>query len=161
MHSAPEPPLLVESRDLPPREVVYLTCAVDLATGAFSTEIGEGFDQIKRWAEQQGHSLGETLLLGVPHVAEGRLVAYDCCVQLPTPAAPPHGLSSRLIPSGRYAVLTLEKDAATVGEQIGRFFAEYVPQHSLQIDEARPSYEVYYARTMEYCVPIHPTKDEG
>lgn len=158
MSTATALPFPVESRDLPPRDVVYLTCTVDLETGAFSTRIGDGFSQIKRWAELQGHGPGETLVIGVPHIVGRRLAAYDCCVQLPAPAAPSDGLSSARLPGGRYAVLTLEKDSAMVGEHIGRFFAEYVPQHSLQIDETRPCYEVYHVRTMEYCVPLQPTK---
>jgi len=38
--------------------------------------------------------------------------------------------------------------------EIGQFFAEYVPQYQLILDATRPSYEVYYAQTMDYCVPI-------
>jgi DNA gyrase inhibitor GyrI len=145
----------VDCRDLPPREVVYLSCSVDLATGAFSTQIGNGFDHLKRWAQQQGYEAAETLIIGIPHVIERQLVAYDCCVQLPVHiSAPVANLASKQIPGGRYAILSLEKDSATIGELIGRFFAEYVPQHHLNIDEARLSYEVYYTRTMEYCVPI-------
>jgi hypothetical protein len=51
-------------------------------------------------------------------------------------------------------VLSLEKDSATIGERIGQFFAEYVPQHQLMLDATRPSYEVYYTQTMDYCIPI-------
>jgi hypothetical protein len=55
---------------------------------------------------------------------------------------------------GRTAVLPLEKDSATIGEAIGRFFAEDVPEHQLVIDSRRSSYEVYYETRMDYCVPI-------
>jgi DNA gyrase inhibitor GyrI len=145
----------VDSRDMPPREVVFLSCSVDLATGAFSTQIADGFDQLKSWAQQQGYQAADTLIIGIPHVVERQLLAYDCCVQLPIHvSAPAANLATKQIPGGRYAILSLEKDSATIGEMIGRFFAEYVPQHDLHIDQARPSYEVYYIRTMEYCVPI-------
>ncbi len=50
--------------------------------------------------------------------------------------------------------LSLEKDSNTIGETIGRFFAEYMPQHQLIVDPQRPSYEVYYEHTMDFCVPI-------
>jgi hypothetical protein len=29
-----------------------------------------------------------------------------------------------------------------------------VPQNRIEIDGMRPSYEIYYEKTMEYCVPI-------
>jgi hypothetical protein len=51
-------------------------------------------------------------------------------------------------------VLWLEKDSVTIGERIGQFFSEYVPQYQLILDATRPGYEVYYAQTMDYCVPI-------
>lgn len=33
-------------------------------------------------------------------------------------------------------------------------YQEYVPQNRLQIDALRPTYEIYYESTLEYCVPI-------
>jgi DNA gyrase inhibitor GyrI len=128
---------------------------VDEATGQFSSSIGEGFQLIKQWAAAQHVALTEHLLIGIPHIAGRQLIAYDCCVQLAPgiPALPPDWRVKQL-PAGRYAVLTLDKDSATIGAQIGQFFAEYVPQHQLQVDATRPSYEVYYAQTMDYCVPI-------
>lgn len=63
-------------------------------------------------------------------------------------------VETKQLPGGRYAILSLEKDSSTIGETIGRFFAEYVPQHQLVIDTQRPSYEVYYERTMDFCVPL-------
>jgi hypothetical protein len=51
-------------------------------------------------------------------------------------------------------VLSLEKDSAAIGERIGQFFAEYVPQQKLILDATQPNYEVYYDQTMDYCIPI-------
>jgi DNA gyrase inhibitor GyrI len=148
-------PFTVHIRELPRREVVCLTCQVDQASGQFNTQIGEGFGQVTQWARQQGATLTELLAIGVPHVTERQLIAYECCVQHPNTTAPlPAVWERKHLPGGRYAVLTLEKDSATIGERIGQFFAEYVPQHQLRIDATRPSYEVYDAQTMEYCVPI-------
>lgn len=153
--SSASPSLAVDIRDLPTLDVIYLACSVDQAAGTFSTQIGDGFERVKRWAERQGHEAADLLLIGVPHMVDRQLVAYECCVRLPSRTSPQTSdLSAQQIPGGRYAVLTLEKDSATIGDLIGRFFAEYVPQHALAIDETRPSYEVYHARTMEYCVPI-------
>jgi DNA gyrase inhibitor GyrI len=146
---------VVQIRDLPPHEVVCLTCQVDQATGQFSSQISDGFGQIKQWAAHHGIPVAECLFIGIPHVVERQLIAYDCCVQIPdSTVPPPEGWDAKPLPGGRYAVLTLDKDPATLGERIGRFFAEYVPQHQLRIDAARPGYEIYYAQTMDYCVPI-------
>jgi DNA gyrase inhibitor GyrI len=150
-----QPPLQVHIQELPTREVVCLSCQLDQASGQFSTQIGEGFGQVKRWLEHYDHSLAERLIVGIPHVVERHLIGYDCCVEAAHIAtAVPQGWQTKQLPGGRYAVLSLEKDSATIGERIGQFFAEYVPQHQLMLDATRPSYEVYYAQTMDYCIPI-------
>lgn len=155
MNAEARPSLSVHIQDLPAREVVYLSCQLDQASGQFSAQIEEGFGLIKRWLAQLGAPGADRLLIGIPHVVEQRLVGYDCCAELPHSAASfPEAWRTRQLPGGRYAVLSLEKDSASIGEQIGRFFAEYVPQHQLALDQTRPSYEVYYARTMDYCTPL-------
>jgi DNA gyrase inhibitor GyrI len=55
---------------------------------------------------------------------------------------------------GRYAVVIIDKDPRIIGDSIGRFYQEYAPQNHIEIDGMRPTYEVYYESTMEYCVPI-------
>jgi DNA gyrase inhibitor GyrI len=155
MTSEAQSSLTVHIRDLPPHELVCLTCQLDQATGQFSTQIGDGFGELKQWAAQQGATVAELLLIGIPHVTGRQLVAYDCCVQhQPSATSLPQGWQTKQLPGGRYAVLTLEKDSATLGQRIGQFFAEYVPQHQLTLDTTRPSYEVYYVQTMDYCVAI-------
>ena len=142
-------------QELPAREVVCLTCELDQASGQFSTQIGEGFEQVKQWVEQQGQVIADRLIIGIPHVVERQLIGYDCCVDAPHSAAPlPQGWQAKQLAGGRYAVLSLEKDSATIGQRIGQFFAEYAPQNRLVLDPTRPSYEVYYAQTMDYCVAI-------
>jgi DNA gyrase inhibitor GyrI len=147
--------LRVHIQELPARTLVGLTCQLDQASGQFSTQIAEGFEQIKRWLEQHDQAVIDRLIIGIPHVVERQLIGYDCCVEPAHIASPlPPGWKTKQLPPGRYAVLTLEKDSATIGERIGQFFAEYVPQHQLILDETRPIYEAYYAQTMDYCIPI-------
>ena len=155
MTTSAQPSLRVHIQELPAREVVCLTRQLEQASGQFSTHIGEGFEHVKRWIEQQGQAVAERLVIGIPHVVERQLIGYDCCVEFAHITTPlPHGWQTKQLLGGRYAVLSLEKDSATIGERIGQFFAEYVPQHQLILDATRPSYEVYYAQTMDYCVPI-------
>lgn len=155
MSTSAQPSLRVHFQELPAREVVGLTCQLDQATGQFSTQIAEGFSQVKRWLEQHDQAAAERLIIGIPQVVERQLIGYDCCVEPAHIATSlPQGWQSKHLPGGRYAVLSLEKDSATIGERIGQFFAEYVPQYKLILDATRPSYEVYYAQTMDYCIPI-------
>jgi DNA gyrase inhibitor GyrI len=58
------------------------------------------------------------------------------------------------LPGGRYAVVRIEKDPAVIGSSIDRFYQEYVPQSRLELDGRRPTREIYYESTMEYCVPV-------
>jgi len=51
-------------------------------------------------------------------------------------------------------VVCIAKDSSIIGDSIGRFYQKYVPQNNIRIDGMRPTYEVYYESTMEYCVPI-------
>jgi DNA gyrase inhibitor GyrI len=155
MTAEAHPSLRVHIEELAAREVVCLTCQLDQVSGQFSTQIGEGFGQVNRWLEQHSEVVAEQLIIGIPHVVERQLIAYDCCAEVPHIATPlPQDWQTKHLSGGRYAVLSLEKDSATIGERIGQFFAEYVPQHRLILDATRPSYEVYYSQTMDYCVPI-------
>jgi DNA gyrase inhibitor GyrI len=155
MTAEAQPPLQVHIQELPARHVVCLTCQLDQVSGHFSTQIAESFVQVKRWSEQSDKALAERLIIGIPSVVERQLIGYDCCVEAPHTAIPlPPGWRTRQLPAGRYAVLSLEKDSATIGERIGQFYSEYVPQYQLILDATRPGYEVYYAQTMDYCVPI-------
>jgi DNA gyrase inhibitor GyrI len=155
MTTEAQPSLRVHIRELPTRDLVCLTCQLDQASGQFSTQIGEGFEQIKRWVEQQNEPVADRLIIGIPHVVERQLIGYDCCVELLLIATPlPHGWQTKQLSGGRYAVLSLAKDSASIGERIGQFFATYVPQHQLILDATRPSYELYYAQIMDYCIPI-------
>jgi DNA gyrase inhibitor GyrI len=91
----------------------------------------------------------------VPSFQDGRLLRYECCVEVP--AQVQSGLDDigiQELPGGQYAVVTIQKDPAIVGPSIGRFYQEYVPQNRLRIDDLRPSYEIYYESTLEYCVPV-------
>ena len=155
MASQAQSSLQVHIRELPVRTIVCLACQLDQASGHFSTHIAEGFGHVKRWLEQYDHAVANSLIIGIPHVVEQHLIGYDCCAELAPITTPlPHGWQAKQLLGGRYAVLSLEKDSATIGERIGQFFAAYVPQHQLVLDATRPSYEVYYAETMDYCIPI-------
>jgi hypothetical protein len=60
MTTEAQPSLRVHIQDLPAREVVYLTCQFDQVSGQFSTQIAEGFGQVKRWLEQHNQAVAES-----------------------------------------------------------------------------------------------------
>jgi len=147
--------LSVSIRELPTIFVAYTHCHVDQAAGNFSDQIRDGFQNVKDWVMQKGHDLSGLKVIGVPHIRDSQLTGYECCVELPKTEDVNTGtIQTKQLTGGKYAVLTLEKDSATIGETIGRFFADYVPAHQLIIDNHRPSYEIYDEHLMDFCVPI-------
>ena len=145
----------VSIRELLGVEVAYTSCRVEQAAGNFSDQIRDGFQAVKDWLIQQGYDISGLKVIGVPQVTEGQLKSYECCVELPEPVqVSTEIIQTKQLPGGQYAVLTLEKDSTSIGDSIGRFFAEYVPEHQLAIDNNRPTYEIYYEHVMDFCVPI-------
>lgn len=148
-------PLQVTIQDLPPVFVAYTLCQLQQVTGNYSDQIREGFDRIKNWARQQGYDPSTLRVIGIPQVDGAQLIGYECAVELPATVSPSaEDIQTKRLAGGLYAILSLEKDSATIGETIGRFFAEYLPQHQLVVDSQRFSYEVYYEHVMDYCVPL-------
>ncbi len=141
--------------DLAPISVAYTFCKLQQAMGSYSEQIRDGFERMKRWARQHGYDLSTLRLIGVPHTSNAQLIGYDCALEIPEASFQQvRDVPTKLLPGGRFAVLSLEKDSSAIGESIGRFFAEYVPQHRLIVDAQRLSYEIYYELTMDLCVPI-------
>lgn len=155
MSTVPLQPLSVTIQVLPPVLVAYVHCSVQQAAGNYSDQIRASFQQVKECALEHGYDPSRHRVIGIPHVRDAQLTGYECCVELPDGiAASTDTLRTKQVLGGRYAVLSLEKDSAMIGEAIGHFFAEYVPEHQLVVDPQRSSYEVYYETILEYCVPI-------
>src|SRR6476646_164990 len=94
-----QPSLHVHIQELPARTLVCLTCQLDQSAGQFSTQIGEGFAQVKRWIEQHDQSVADRLIIGIPHVVERQLISYDCCVEPARIATPlPQGWQTKHLP---------------------------------------------------------------
>jgi DNA gyrase inhibitor GyrI len=148
-------PLSMEVRDLAPVRVAYIEFTGDVAEGEHSHEIGGCFQQVRRWIANLGHDPNALLHIGIAEEEEGRPTGYACCVQVPDDVESGAGdIGIQELVGGRYAVLTTDKDPSICGPIIGRFYQEYVPQKGIEIDDSRPTYEIYYECTMAYCVPI-------
>jgi DNA gyrase inhibitor GyrI len=94
----------------------------------------------------------DTLLhVGVPELVDGQLVSYDCCIEFPLPESLEN---VKTLPGGHYAVLSVEKSPSKIRSAVRAFCGDYLPDHGLIPDDARPIYEIYFKDTLEYCVPI-------
>ncbi|BAJ64904.1 MULTISPECIES: GyrI-like domain-containing protein [Anaerolinea] len=153
--SVNEQPFHVTIQNLTPVFIVYVSCQLQQATGNFSEQIRDGFQRIKDWAQQRGYNPSALKVIGIPRTNGAQLVGYECALELPEFISQDiQDIQTKLLPGGRYIILSLEKDSNTIGETIGRFFAEYMPQHQLIVDPQRPTYEIYYEQTMDFCVPL-------
>jgi DNA gyrase inhibitor GyrI len=146
--------LAVSIREMPAVHVAYLDCQVDAEQDYFP-KIHASFQRVQAWVRERGYDPYTVLNVGTLYAADGPLSSYGCCVQVPEEVQNgSEGVGIQELPGGQYAVVSITKDPAIIGDAIGRFYREYVPQNKLEIDGTRPTYEIYYERTMEYCVPV-------
>ncbi len=153
---ADSPSLNVSCMELTGWRVAYLTFQTSQAAGNFDQAIQNTFDQAKSWVREQGGTTDNVPAIGIASVIEGKLQSYECCIPISEklPSDENGALKVKVLPGGQYAILTIEKNSELIGETIRRFFEEYVPNVNLQIDDSRPTYEVYWDTTMDFCVPI-------
>lgn len=155
MNTVSKAQLEVSIRDLAPVRVVMKVVVVDQAGETFDSQIRRGFQEVFSWASQNRVNITRLLCIGVPTLANKQLTSYWCCLQVPAGEVPAgEGLVLGELPGGHFAVLAIPKDPESVSAAINRFYAEYAPQHQLALDETRPSYEIYFEHTMEFCVPL-------
>jgi len=146
--------LSVSISELPAVHVAYLDCQVDAEQDNFR-KIRASFQRVQDWVRERGYDPYTRLNIGALHAGEGPPSSYGCCVQVPEDVqSGSEGIGIKELPGGRYAVVRIAKEPAIIGDSIDRFYQEYVPHNNLGIDGTRPIYEIYYVRTMEYCVPI-------
>jgi len=110
---------------------------------------------LREWTVRFGLDPKQSLHIGIPTMEERQLIMYECCLEFPLPMMEASTeIQLKTLPGGNYAVLRMEKISARIGKAIQRFHVDYVPDNDLVIDEQRPTYEIYYEDTVEYCVPI-------
>jgi DNA gyrase inhibitor GyrI len=147
--------LQVKVREMPPVRVALLEYNAEGLAGTYSESIGMLFREVEGWLTHLGFETDQLRRLGVPFSDGPILRRYWCCIEAPEGLAADDGpVQVRELAGGRYAVLSLAKDAATIGPTIGRFYSEYAPAHGLTPDETRPPIEIYDAETMDYCAPV-------
>ena len=151
------PSLNVSTVEMTGWRVAYLTFQTSQAAGNFDQAIRNTFDQVKSWVRKHGGTADTVPAIGIASVLDGRLRSYECCIPITENLTTPDensALDVKVLPGGKYAIVKIEKQSEVIGETIRRFFEEYVPNHTFQIDNSRPTYEVYWDTTMDFCVPI-------
>jgi DNA gyrase inhibitor GyrI len=147
--------LAVSIRELSPVHVATIDYVPSAEPGDLHDEIHQCFERIQTCVKSLGLEPFTLLQIGIPVLQDGQLLKYEWCVELPLTAqsgAEEAGIQD--LPGGPYSILIMQKDPAVIGESIGRFYQEYLPQNHIEMDGLGPTYELYYETTMEYCVPI-------
>jgi len=136
--------------------VAYLAYQTSQTSGDFDHAIRRTFDRVKTWVRGHGGTVDTVPAIGIASVQDGKLQSYECCIPISENLSPDEdsALDVKVLPGGKYVIVKIEKQSEIIGETIRRFFEEYVPNANLQIDNSRPTYEVYWDKTMDFCVPI-------
>ncbi len=146
--------LSVEIREL---RAEHVACVVYRPVGEpteMHAEIGGCFEQVRSWMRERGIET-RTQTVGVITSRGGRMESYECCIRVPASVKAGSGeVTVKDLAGGRYSVLSMKKDPKVIGESIDRLYQEYVPHHGLRVDEARPTYEIYFEEAMDHCVPV-------
>jgi DNA gyrase inhibitor GyrI len=143
--------LPVELRTLQELQVTHRLLLFLSAPGNPDRVIRLAFKMLRQCVTEYGLDPDTLLHVGVPELADGMLISYDCCIEFPLPESLDE---VKILPGGRYAVLTVEKTPSKIASAIRTFRGDYLPDHGLVPDEEHPVYEFYFKDTLEYCVPI-------
>jgi len=141
--------------ELEPAQVISKTCIFRHPKENHDKKIRQAFQTLREWTVRFGLDPKRLLHIGIPTVDDKQLIMYECCIEFPIPMMEEDAnIQLKTLPGGVYAVLRIEKSPAKIGNAIRRLHADYIPDNDLVIDSERPTYEIYYEDTMEYCVPI-------
>lgn len=130
-------------------------------TGAYGAGNAAVMSHIKEYAAANGLMNEKTIILGIardnPQTTPPELCRYDACIvsdSEPTAA----DIFTDVLPSGKYAVFTVEHTASAVAAAWAEIFPE-LARAGLVPDGEKPIIERYAAEIMaggncEICVPI-------
>jgi len=95
------------------------------------------------------------LHIGIPVMDDQHLLTYDCCIEFPFPMdAPQSEIHQITLPGGPYIILRMEKKQPVIARSLRQFIGDYIPENEIIPDPDRPTLEIYYEHTMEFCLPI-------
>ena len=141
--------------DLSPIRAAHKLCIFPASPNKPYKKINEMFQSLREWVVIFGLDPDKLLHIGIPSLDNKDLISYGCCIEFPLPIEDDsHGVDIKSLSGGTYAILRIKKKKSKISKAIRQFHGDYIPENQIIIDEHRPIYEIYYADTMEYCVPI-------
>ena len=141
--------------ELAPVRVAHKLCIFPVSRTRPDKKIRAAFKDLREWVLNFGWNPDDLLHIGIPTVDGKDLVTYDCCIEFPLPLDDESAkVKQKILPGGRYAVLSIEKNPQKIAKAIRQFRGDYLHEHNIIVDEERPTYEIYYEDTMEYCVLV-------
>jgi DNA gyrase inhibitor GyrI len=136
-------------------QVIYKMCIFRHSQENHDKKIRQAFQMLREWTVRFGLEPKQLLHIGIPTIDAKQLIMYECCIEYPIPMMEDNpDIRLKTLTGGNYAVLIIEKTPTKIRRAIQRFHADYIPDNDLVLDEQRPTYEIYYEDTLEYCVPI-------
>ncbi len=147
--------LRVGIADLPPVRVANQLCVFPGTAARPFKKIHKTFQYLREQMVILGLDPDDLLHIGIPMLDGDVLTAYSCCIELPLPIDEiSDDVDVKTLPGGRYAILRIVKEPGKILRAIRQFQGDYLQENQMMMDDKRPIYEIYYADTMEYCVPI-------
>lgn len=141
--------------NLPSIQVAHKLCIFPASPNKPFKKINEAFLSLREWVVNFGLDPDALLHIGIPSLDGKVLVTYSCCLEFPLPIDEGgNGVDVKSLQGGLYAILRVEKKPSKISKAIRQFHGDYIPENQIIIDETRQIYEIYYADTMEYCVPV-------
>jgi DNA gyrase inhibitor GyrI len=141
--------------NLSPVQVAHKLCIFPANQNKPFKKINETFQSLREWVANFGLDPDTLLHVGIPSLDEKVLVTYSCCIEFPLPIDEgSNGIDIKSLSGGLYAILRIEKKPSKISKAIRQFHGDYIPENQIVVDENRQIYEIYYADTMEYCVPV-------
>lgn len=165
-------PMNVEVKQFPTYHVAYIRHLAGYSKGQSSSEVGEAFQRVSRWAAAHNLTGPQTLVIGIPYdnpdITPSDRCRYDACVTIPAEVSAGSGeVGVQDIPGGKYAVCHLEistQEAHKIAEAVDSLYGEWLPSSGYRAAD-QPALEIYYETpdrpqgswiSMDFCVPIRP-----
>ena len=141
--------------ELAPIRVAHKLCVFPINPNKPYRKINDTFQALREWVVFFGLEPDTLLHIGIPSREDKELISYSCCIEFPLPIDEiSSDIDVKSLSGGTYGILRIEKKPGKIARAIRQFHGDYIPENQIVVDESRPIYEIYYADTMEYCVPV-------
>jgi len=136
-------------------QVLSRRCVFPNPDASPDKKIRAAFKHLREAVSGFGFDPDSLLHIGIPVMDDKVLLTYDCCIEFPFPMdEPPSGIYPITLPGGPYIILRMEKKPQVIARSLRQFMGDYIPENEIIPDPGRPTFEIYYEKSMEFCLPI-------